>query len=271
MNRMKHFALCGLLAVAACTSGSSTPPGTNDAGTSPTFDAGGVADAQPPAADATTDGATPATDAGADSPSPDAGTDASTACPIPLDATAQATLRFTADNERLVYLNGVLVEDNSALGWPTVSALPVALRINPTVPNVLAIRGRNTSSQGGPDRGIVVDLSWANTDAGTGDGGSAVILVSDATWRVSATAGDAGLAWTDIAYDDSTWAAAIDQGPNGMAPWGQILGASTAPRWLWFYDSGAAATKPDLEDAYFRRTFYFSVDGQVQNTPGTCP
>jgi hypothetical protein len=224
-------------------------------------------DASPgPGADATV----PGEDGG--SVTLDAGADAVTSCGIPVDATFQATLRFTADNERLVYVNGAVVEDDPALGWPTVSALTVKLHRNPRVANVIAIRGRNTSSQGGADRGVVVELSsLAAADAGADDAGSAVLLVSDTQWRVSGSAGDAGLAWTEVAYDDTAWAPATDQGPNGMSPWGAVLGATTAPRWLWSYDSATAATKPDQEDAYFRRTFYVSFDGQVQSTPGACP
>ncbi len=196
--------------------------------------------------------------------------DAAAACPFPLDSTLAATIRFSADNERLVYLNGVLVEDNSALGWQSVSSLPVNLHRNPTVANVIAIRGRNTSSQPGADRGIIVELSGDPSDAGAGDGGTAVLLVSDAKWRVSSAA-QADLAWTGIAYADASWGAATDQGGNGIAPWGALLGTSTAPRWLWFYDSAATSTKPDLEDAYFRRTFYLSMDGQAVDAPGACP
>ncbi len=256
------------MVLSGCTTSSSPTP-SFDAGPSPAADASARLDAS-----AGLDGSVPLHDAGP--VATDAAADAASACSIPADATVDATLRFTADNERLVYLNGALVEDNAALGWPTVSALTVTLHRNPRVPNVLAVRGRNTSSQAGADRGIIVELAALAADAGAGDagdadGGTAVLLVSDAQWRVSSTAGDAGLGWTDAAYDDSTWTFAIDQGPNGMAPWGAVLGASTAPRWLWSYDSATVATKPDQEDAYFRRTFYLSASGQAQNAPGACP
>src|SRR5512140_907221 len=158
---MRRVASLGVLFVVGCTSSSSTAPSqTYDAGPSPTVDSGAGVDARAPG------DAGGSVDAGVD-----VAVDAAPACPIPVDATVPATIRFTADNERLVYLNGALVEDNSALGWQTVSQLPVALRRNPTVPNVLAIRGRNTSSQAGADRGILVELSWAGVGGDAGDGG----------------------------------------------------------------------------------------------------
>jgi hypothetical protein len=264
MRPICPLAVVLLMSFVGCTSSSSNNPPVLDAGAPPTRDA-----APGPGLDAS--GST-----GDGSVVVDAGPDTAPPCTIPIDATVEATIRFTADNERLVYVNGAVVEDDPSLGWPTVSALTVALHRNPRVANVIAMRGRNTSSQGGADRGILVELSAlagdaGASDAGADDAGSAVLLVSDTQWRVSGSAVDAGLGWTEIAYDDSAWSAATDQGPNGMAPWGAVLGPSTAPRWLWSYDSATAATKPDQEDALFRRTFYLSADGKVLGAPGACP
>ena len=168
-------------------------------------------------------------------------------CPIPFDATVEASISFTADNQRLVWVNGIALDEqgaNTTIGSPGTFA--VTLFKNPARKNVIAIDGLNTSSQGGADRGILADLSLANAT----DGGKLHVL-SDARWKISAT--DAAT-WTAIAFDDGAWTAAVDQGPHGMSPWGTIPNIDAAARWIWLFDSGAAGSpKTDNQHAYARR------------------
>ena len=190
-------------------------------------------------------------------------------CLFPQDAGFPATLRFTADNQRAVWLNGVLLEDVASLGWPQVTTMTVTLSPDPTQPNVIAVLGTNTSSQAGEDRGVIADLTWNGPDGNPlTDAGR--LLVSDHQWKtIDATGTDGGTEWTMLGFDDSSWAPATEEGENGIAPWGAVMGDSTS-QWIWFYDSALAVGKPDLEPARFRRVFYVSAAGLPVNQPQTC-
>lgn len=187
------------------------------------------------------------------------------ACPVPFDATVEATISFTADNERLVWVNGVALDEqgaNTTIGSP--GTFPVTLYRNPARKNVIAIDGLNTSSQGGADRGILVDLALANA----ADGGKLHVL-SDARWKISATGTGA---WTTDAFDDSAWTAAVDQGPHGMSPWGIIPNIDAAARWIWLFDSSTdGPQKTDNQHAYARRSFYLDLQGNPVDAPVACP
>jgi hypothetical protein len=117
------------------------------------------------------------------------------------------------------------------------------------------------SSQGGADRGIIGTLEDLS------DGGSKVVIVTDASWRSAKTA-PAG--WRELGFDDSAWDMATVVGNHGDAPWGALLGSSAA-KWLWTAPiPDSTADKPNAETGYFRKRFYFSIDGEVSATPG-CP
>ena len=186
-------------------------------------------------------------------------------CPIPFDATVEASISFTADNQRLVWVNGIALDEqggNTSIGSP--GTFPVTLFRNPARKNVIAIDGLNTTSQGGADRGILADLSFANA----ADGGKLHVL-SDARWKISAT--DTG-AWTTNAFDDGAWTAAVDQGQHGMSPWGTIPNIDAAARWIWLFDSAAAdAPKLDNQHAYTRRSFCLDLQGNPVDAPVACP
>ena len=82
---------------------------------------------------------------------------------------------------------------------------------------------------------------------------------------------DAPVDFSASSFDDSHWAFAVDEGPHGMAPYGVLLGTSTA-RWIWSYDSNLPINeKPSIEPAYFRKTFFVWADGTPHPTPGPCP
>jgi hypothetical protein len=200
--------------------------------------------------------------ASAETMEPDTSTPAEAAppCGVAPEATVQATLRLTADNERKVYVNGVLLDD-APYGWGDARSYDVTLFLHPKKLNVIAIEGINTSSQGGYDRGILAVLS-SSSDAGT-----TFSLVSDANWKISSTLVEG---WFALTASDATWAAALEQAPNGSAPWGAISDIPTSAKWIWSYDSSTSSTKTDDEHVYARRSFYFGLDGAPSTAPSTC-
>jgi len=179
---------------------------------------------------------------------------------IAREATRLVNLRITADNECEVFVNGASVGMTNS--WPTAVTIDVSLFVHPGKQNVIAVRGTNTSSQGGNDRGIIGEL------ASKTDGGSMVVVVTDTAWKVSKTE-EAG--WTALGFDDSAWPAATAIAESNAPPWGAVLGATTA-KWIWSAPvPDSTADKPNLETTWTRRTFYFSPDGTtITSTPG-CP
>jgi hypothetical protein len=138
----------------------------------------------------------------------------------------------------------------------------VTLHRNPSRKNVLAVEGINTMEISGLDRGIIVDLSF---DAGAGSQS----VLSDATWRLSTVL---VTDWFSVAFDDSGWVAATDEGLHGITPYNDVLGVSSA-HWIWAYDaSGAASAKTDPpESVWVRKSFYVNAAGTVTSTPSACP
>jgi len=276
--RVSTVFLATLLGV-ACNGSRKTPPG-NDAA----VDVGpGGSDAGVDRAD--TGGLDTPVDAAPDAPvdmAPDApvdmGQDVSTvtdvgpeipeACrTIPTTATLTSHLKITADNECEVFVNGASVGTTN--NWGAAVTIDVTLFVHPGRKNVIAVRGTNTSSQGGNDRGIIGELTV------TADGGVAPLVATNAAWRTSATVSDVdagGADWTALDYDDSAWKAATEIASNGDPPWGAVFGSGSAAKWIWSAPIPAdTAAKPNLETAYARRTFYFSLDGSTIASTPACP
>jgi len=185
---------------------------------------------------------------------------------IPTTATLTSHLRITADNECDVYVNGTMVGSTS--NWGVAVTIDVSLFVHPGRKNVIAVRGTNTSSQDGNDRGIIGQLT---VDA---DGGVAPLVVTDKDWRTSATVPDVdagGPDWTALDYNDAAWSVATEVASNGDPPWGAVFGTSAA-KWIWSAPiPPSTSAKPNLETTYARRTFYFSLDGaSIASTPA-CP
>ena len=109
---------------------------------------------------------------------PDAAAEADPAClTIPTDATRKVHLRITADNECEVFVNGADV--GMTTSWPSPVTLDVSLFVHPGKVNVIGVMARNTSSQGGNDRGIIGALEDVT------DAGSKVVIVTDGAWKSS--------------------------------------------------------------------------------------
>lgn len=178
---------------------------------------------------------------------------------IPTSATRTVHLRITADNECDVYVNGALT--GTTTSWPSPVTMDVSLFVHPGRVNAIAVEARNTSSQGGLDRAIIGQLEDLT------DGGNQVIVLTDATWRSSKVTQSG---WQGVLFDDSAWEQATVVGNHGDPPWSALLGTSNA-KWLWTAPIPAStADKPNAETGYFRKRFFFGVDGEVTAEPG-CP
>ena len=181
-------------------------------------------------------------------------------CPFATDATISGTLRITTDDNFRLYVNGVLIDETPRL-WSSPQTYTVNVFRHPSRKNVLAVEGINNAEIDGLDRGVIVDLSF---DAG----GGAQSVLTDATWKLSTTL---ATDWFAVDFVDTAWVAATDEGAHGIAPYGAILGTSSA-RWLWSYDSNvSAASKPTTEQVWVRKTFYVGASGVVSANPAACP
>lgn len=186
----------------------------------------------------------------------DAGTSTRDTGSCPSSETRLAVMAtLTADNQRRVFFDGLLVEDTNAV-WYQPSVLNLELHADPAVRHVLAIEATNLSSQGGFDRGLILEL---RTERAT--------LVTDERWRVSPSI-PAANSWREVGFDDSGWAHAVSQGPNGSGPWGQVMGISGNALWLWSYRSDVDS-KPNVEGIALRRSFAVSPDGTILQEPCT--
>ncbi len=172
------------------------------------------------------------------------------------NATVTAHLKITADNECDVFVNDVLV--GKTTNWGSAVTIDVSLFVHPGRKNVVAVEGRNTSSQGGNDRGIIGELTTTVASVTT------PLLVTNQAWRVSQTPGDE---WTALDYDDSAWPFATEVASVGDGPWGNVLSSVNA-KWIWFAPVPAStADKPNLESTFARRVFYFDFEGQPAEGP----
>ena len=211
-------------------------------------------------------------DAGVDGGSDAGQVDAGPPCGIPVDETVDATLYMSIDDEGTLFINGDFVA-TQVVPWNAPLVRTIKVNRNPTVPNVVAIEARNDFAQGGVDRAALVDFRLGDG----GDPNAPQIFVSDDQWKahlgVDAGSDDGG--WTRLGFDDSTWTPAVAQLNYGDAPYGTIFNQfginSSNAKWIWAYDSAAAASKPTTEPIFFRRIFYFSADGGFSADAGVCP
>jgi hypothetical protein len=158
-----------------------------------------------------------------------------------------------------VFVNGVSV--GSTNNWGSAVTLDVSLFLHPGRKNVVAIAGSNTSSQAGNDRGIIGELTIDVTS------GTAPLLVTDSSWRVSQTDTSG---WTELGFDASTWIFATEVASVGDSPWGNVI-PNSAAKWIWFAPIPVeTSAKPNLETTYARRDFYLSLDGSTTTDAPSC-
>jgi hypothetical protein len=233
--------------------------GSGDAG-APAEDGAALTDAAP--ADAAPADAAPADAEAADAGATDAApADAGALCAIGFDDTSTATLLVSADDDRRVFVNEVLVDDLlPSRTWGTVTTVQVQVYRHPARKNVIAAQVENYFKIDGRDRGLLLDLGLTGT--------TAPHLLSDERWRIATTT---VATFEAVAFDDSGWGTAVQEIQHPGAPWGGIFGQSEA-WWIWSSDSNRpAADKPTTETMLARRTFYRTMNGAFSDTPGTCP
>ena len=131
---------------------------------------------------------------------------------------AGAVLRVNADDGHGTYLNGALVSSapgNVVNGWQASQVRDIKSLLVPGT-NVIAIAGIADTAT--PSSVIAV----AQLDA--------TRIVTDGTWKALAgmpASPPAG--WNTIGFDDSSWPAAIVQGPYGVSPWDTSIQTPSRP------------------------------------------
>lgn len=139
---------------------------------------------------------------------------------------SRATLRVTADNGYVAYVNGHKLGGESMYGeqgWSRAESFDVRSWLR-AGRNAIAVEGENLGGPAGLLLELVLgdDASPAATKAASGPAKRASSrIVSDAQFRVSATPADG---WTGAAFDDSAWAPARAIGAPPIAPWGAVAG-----------------------------------------------
>jgi len=97
------------------------------------------------------------------------------------------------------------------------------------------------------------DCPYSRHLAGTRGAGS---FATDTSWVQTQTPADG---WQNLAFDDSSWSAPVDQGPVATSPWTGSGGppafpSGTTARWIWYHDS-RFSTSLDNSIVYFRKRF----------------
>ncbi len=150
-------------------------------------------------------------------------------------------------------MNGVLLDAKTDKWW-NVRSLDVTVRHGR---NSIAVEATNMWSQDGIDRGFIAELrvGWAIVSSGT-------------TWKVSKVLVPG---WETATFDAKGWRWAVNEGLDGIKPYGSVLGSNRA-WWLWSYDSNVpVASKPDMETVWLRHDFWLEPNGALSDSPLGCP
>lgn len=177
------------------------------------------------------------------------GSDAAPKCGAPVPG----TMRFTADDQSRLFVNGSLVDTKSDKWW-NVRTITLALHVGH---NSVAVEATNVWSQDGLDRGFIAELR-VNT----------VVESSDTLWRVSKVFAQG---WENPSFDASGWHHAVNEARDGAKPYGSVLGSERA-WWLWSYDSNEpTAKKAGMETIWLRYDFWIEPNGSVSTSLLDCP
>ena len=184
-------------------------------------------------------------------------------CGIDRNATVNAVLTTTADDDMRVLVNGAIV-DEAIHTWHEPQQYTIPIFRYPHRKNLIALEASNRIAVNGLDRAVLVDLTYEVE-------GVRHTVATTAEWKVHAEA-DPG--WETLAYDDAFWTHAVDLGPHGIPPWNDVFGVltpGTPARWLWTYAAtGTAESKVAVETIYLRGTFYVGQDGVPSVTDPVC-
>ena len=121
-----------------------------------------------------------------------------------------ARLTASADDAAEVFINGHRVA--SCARWDQPVRAEVSMKLNQGE-NVMAIRASNREGAGG----VLLHLNLGGSEQAQ--------LVTDATWLVS-TNEQPG--WDTLRFDASGWSPAVNLGPHGVMPWGEVFFRPTA-------------------------------------------
>lgn len=128
---------------------------------------------------------------------------------LPAGPIQDARLLLTVDSRYRVFLNGRLVRQSYDHGnsWMRAYETDVSAFLHPGT-NVLAVEA---SGAGNRPAGAIAKLTIAY------EANASTQVVTDPTWK---TANQESAGWTEAAFDDRAWAAAMDLGEIGIKPWG---------------------------------------------------
>jgi Bacterial alpha-L-rhamnosidase 6 hairpin glycosidase domain/Alpha-L-rhamnosidase N-terminal domain/Bacterial alpha-L-rhamnosidase concanavalin-like domain/Bacterial alpha-L-rhamnosidase C-terminal domain/3-keto-disaccharide hydrolase len=176
---------------------------------------------------------------------------------------SSAVLRVNADDGHMTYVNGTLVSSspgNVVNAWQTSQISDIKSLLVPGT-NVIAIAGIAT------DTGANSVIAAAQLDT--------TRIVTDGTWKaLPGTPASPPAGWNTTGFDDSSWPAAIVQGPYGISPWGTNIQTPPGPSkvydfgtitsgWTRIMMQGAAGTQVQI-----RYSEQLNPDGTVQSEGG---
>ncbi|KAJ3740137.1 hypothetical protein DFH05DRAFT_1529433 [Lentinula detonsa] len=148
------------------------------------------------------------------------------------------TIAYSVDNVGTLFVNGQEISTEDV--WYTAGTYCINLA-DCGCAVVIAFNVTNESTTPNP-AGLLVAGIVTYTD------GSTSPIVSDTTWRTSE--GGLPTGFQDLTFDDSTWAPAVTEGANGVAPWGDVALAGSDPlsftpaRWIWTNEVSAGGNYP---------------------------
>ena len=142
-------------------------------------------------------------------------------CPLPAATQiASATLVMTADDYYTVYVNGVLTGNPASVpnGWQIAQTYDISALLRPGA-NTIAVAATNlqASTSGGLVNTPAGVLGHVHVELASG---GVVDVVTDGSWKAAPTVPSG---WEQPGFDDSAWAAALDEGAYGGGPWGDAV------------------------------------------------
>ncbi|KAF7333772.1 hypothetical protein MVEN_02333900 [Mycena venus] len=170
--------------------------------------------------------------------------------------TASVMAVMTADNLFTLWIGGSQVgsSPNDANAWKTAQVYSIPL--NSTAGNlVFAVLTTNLADDNPSQNaaGLLGAINILYTD------GSLDSLTTDTAWKVNADPADG---WQATNFDDSSWAAAANEGTYGVQAWGTGIAVPVSPPTTptlmgatWIYNTASASTAAPVGTMAFRRTF----------------